>query len=92
MLRGNIPNTPLTVSVISALLGGLLFASLALAAQPLIRYLDGDEWAWAQSQLGIYLAALGLFHLCEFWTTAGWNVQKLSVDGELSRTNDSEKS
>jgi hypothetical protein len=25
---------------------------------------------------------MGMFHLWEFWTTAGWNPNKLSVDGE----------
>jgi hypothetical protein len=80
-LRGGIPNSPLSVSVISALLGGLLFGFLALAAGPWLGQL-GQGWTWARPQLGVYLACMGLFHLCEFWTTAGWNAQKLSVDGE----------
>lgn len=80
-LRGGLPNTPLSVSLISALLGGLLFGSLALAAGPwLVQASQG--WSWARPQLGVYMACMGLFHLCEFWTTAGWNAQKLSVDGE----------
>lgn len=82
-LRGGLPNTPLAVSIISALLGGLLASSLALALGPLLQHLGSDGWAWARPQLGVYLACMGLFHLCEFWTTAGWNPQKLSVDGEL---------
>lgn len=82
-LRGTIPNTPLAVSVISALLGGLAVGSLACGAQPLLRTLGSTSWTWARPQLGVYGFAMGVFHLWEFWTTAGWNPQKLSVDGEL---------
>jgi protein-S-isoprenylcysteine O-methyltransferase len=81
-LRGSLPNSPLSVSIISALLGGLLFSSLALAASPVLEWLGASQSSWARSQLGIYLSAMALFHLCEFWTTAGWNAQKLTVDGE----------
>lgn len=76
-----LPNSPLTVSVVSAILGGLLGACLALALYPLVRTVG---WNWARPQLGVYLACMGLFHLCEFWTTAGWNPQKLTVDGMFS--------
>ncbi|EIW66589.1 hypothetical protein TREMEDRAFT_34839 [Tremella mesenterica DSM 1558] len=31
----------------------------------------------------MYMTAMGLFHLLEFWTTAGWNREKLSVDSFL---------
>jgi protein-S-isoprenylcysteine O-methyltransferase len=78
-LRGGLPNSPLSVSVISSLLGGLLGSCLAFASVPLFREVG---WNWARPQLGVYLACMGLFHLCEFWTTAGWNPQKLTVDGE----------
>lgn len=81
-LRGGLPNTPLAVSIISALLGGLLVSSLALAAAPALQGLCTEKWNWARPQLGVYLACMGLFHLCEFWTTAGWNPQKLTVDGQ----------
>ena len=80
-LRGGIPNSPLSVSVISAILGGLAGSCLAFASIPLFKEVS---WNWARPQLGVYLACMGLFHLCEFWTTAGWNAQKLSVDGERS--------
>ena len=73
-----LPNSPLTVSVVSAILGGLLGSCLAFALYPLVRIVG---WNWARPQLGVYLACMGLFHLCEFWTTAGWNPQKLTVDG-----------
>jgi len=78
-LRGGIPNSPLSVSVISALLGALLGSCLAFALVPVVKQIG---WGWARPQLGVYLACMGLFHLCEFWTTAGWNPQKLTVDGE----------
>ena len=81
-LRGSLPNTPLAVSVISALLGGLAVGSLALASQPVLRAIGAYEWGWARPQLGLYGTAMGAYHLWEFWTTAGWNPQKLSVDGE----------
>lgn len=81
-LRGSLPNTPLAVSVISAILGGSAAVSLALAVSPALKPFGANEWQWARPQLGVYLAALGMFHLLEFWTTAGWNTQKLSVDGE----------
>jgi hypothetical protein len=32
--------------------------------------------------LAVYVAAWATFHLGEFWVTAGWNPDKLSVDGE----------
>ena len=78
-LRGGIPNSPLSVSVISALLGALMGSCLAFALVPVVKQIG---WGWARPQLGVYLACMGLFHLCEFWTTAGWNPQKLTVDGE----------
>ena len=81
--KGSLPNTPLAVSAVSALLGGLPISSLILAARPLFSSLGSDDWQWARPQLGVYVAALCLFHLLEFWTTAGWNVQKLSIDGEF---------
>ncbi|RSH94600.1 hypothetical protein EHS25_004404 [Saitozyma podzolica] len=82
-LRGSLPNTPLSVSVISALLGGLVGASIVSAAIPLLSHLGLSGWVWTSSRLGWYGAAMGVFHLLEFWTTAGWNPQKLSVDAFL---------
>jgi protein-S-isoprenylcysteine O-methyltransferase len=82
-LRRSLPNTPLAVSFISACLGGLVVSSLICALQPVFQLLGSSSWSWARSRLGIYGLAMGTFHLLEFWTTAGWNPQKLSVDGEL---------
>jgi protein-S-isoprenylcysteine O-methyltransferase len=84
-LRGSLPNTPLTVSVISALLGGLVGASTISAVIPSLYHLGLSGWVCTSSRLGWYGAAMGLFHLLEFWTTAGWNPQKLSVDGGSDR-------
>ncbi|WVQ83607.1 hypothetical protein IAT38_005748 [Cryptococcus sp. DSM 104549] len=78
--RGSIPNTVFAVALIAALLGALGGISVACAAQPVLRYVAGS---WARPQLGIYLGAMALFHLMEFFTTAGWNPQKLSVDAFL---------
>lgn len=79
--KGSLPNTPLGASVISASLGALLGIGLFAAAAPLWHLTGVDGAGWARPQLGIYLAAMGLFHLLEFWTTAGWNYHKLSIDG-----------
>ncbi|BEI82085.1 hypothetical protein CcaverHIS002_0212450 [Cutaneotrichosporon cavernicola] len=81
--KGSLPNTPLGASVISAILGALLGVGLFAAAAPLWRFAGLDTAGWARPQLGIYLAAMGLFHLLEFWTTAGWNYHKLSIDAFL---------
>ncbi|KIJ70062.1 hypothetical protein HYDPIDRAFT_77727 [Hydnomerulius pinastri MD-312] len=75
---GNIPNTPLSVSTISFLLGALfslgasLFSSGGLAS----------PW-WATYQLGFFVAAWSGFHWGEFAVTAGWNLEKCSVDSFL---------
>ncbi|KAL7419726.1 farnesyl cysteine-carboxyl methyltransferase [Cryptotrichosporon argae] len=81
--KGDLPNTPLAVSAIAAGLGALVGASLLAASPPLLRATGAADAAWARPQLGIYLAAIGVFHLAEFWTTAGWNADKLSVDAFL---------
>lgn len=82
--RGSIPNTPLVASLISAALGALVGAALFATAAPVLSFLGSASWGWARPQLGLYVTALGLFHLLEYWTTAGWNYQKLSVDGRFS--------
>jgi hypothetical protein len=80
--RGSIPNNIFTIGLIAALLGGLTASSLTLASQPILRALGASSWTWSRPRLGAYLAAMGIFHLMEFFTTAGWNKGKLSVDGE----------
>lgn len=80
--KETIPNTPLAASVISVALGAAAGIAATCAFQPVLRWLGEASWTWARPQLGIYLTAWATFHILEFWTTAGWNFQKLSVDGE----------
>ncbi|KIJ99362.1 hypothetical protein K443DRAFT_679981 [Laccaria amethystina LaAM-08-1] len=76
--RANIPNTPLASAAIAFSLGSI-FAIGALTFLlggfpniPLLTY-----------QLGFFLAAWALFHWAEFAVTAGWNLEKCSVDSYL---------
>jgi protein-S-isoprenylcysteine O-methyltransferase len=73
--RGYIPNTPLSASIISFLLG-IIFCLGLLA------FLFGgfDGYWWATQQLGFFIAAWSAFHWGEFAVTAGWNREKCSVD------------
>src|SRR5690242_10860847 len=73
--RGSIPNTLLAASTISFLLGGIF--SLGL-----VTFLAGgfsSHW-WLTYQLGFFIAAWSGFHWGEFAVTAGWNLEKCSVD------------
>ncbi|WWC68697.1 uncharacterized protein I206_102631 [Kwoniella pini CBS 10737] len=78
--RGSLPNTLLAVAVIAATLGVVIGSSLSFAGRDIWDKIAGD---WARPQLGIYLAAIATFHLFEFYTTAGWNPLKVSVDAFL---------
>ncbi|KAF8138429.1 Isoprenylcysteine carboxyl methyltransferase family-domain-containing protein [Boletus edulis] len=76
--HGSIPNTPLAASTISFLLGGSFTLGLFL-------FLQGgfsSPW-WATHQLGFFVAAWSAFHWGEFAVTAGWNLEKCSVDSFL---------
>jgi protein-S-isoprenylcysteine O-methyltransferase len=74
---GNIPNTPLTVSLISFILGSLF------SLGSLTFFIGGfDSSWWATYQLGFFVAAWSGFHWGEFAVTAGWNFEKCSVDCE----------
>jgi len=75
---GNIPNTPLAVSTISFFLGALFSLGMYL-------FLQGGLTApwWATYQLGFFVAAWSGFHWGEFAVTAGWNLEKCSVDSFL---------
>lgn len=85
--KESIPNTPFAASVISVALGAVAGIAATCAFQPVLRWLGEVNWTWARPQLGIYLTAWATFHILEFWTTAGWNLQKLSVDGEYPGLN-----
>ncbi|KAI0771559.1 protein-s-isoprenylcysteine O-methyltransferase [Trametes elegans] len=76
--RGVIPNTPLSVSLISFLLGSVFASGLLL----FITNGYGKYW-WSTYQLGFYLAAWAAFHWGEFAVTAGWNRERCTVDSFL---------
>lgn len=75
--RGNIPNTPLAASTISFLLGGSFTLGFSLFLQGGL----SSSW-WATYQLGFFVATWSAFHWGEFAVTAGWNLEKCSVDCE----------
>ncbi|KAI0353593.1 protein-s-isoprenylcysteine O-methyltransferase [Trametes cingulata] len=76
--RGRIPNTPLSVSLLSFLLGVVFSFGLLLFVT------DGyGRYWWSTRQLGFFLAAWSAFHWGEFAVTAGWNRDKCSVDSFL---------
>ncbi|KAF8195777.1 hypothetical protein K438DRAFT_784239 [Mycena galopus ATCC 62051] len=89
---GNIPNTPFFASLISFLLGAVFALGLLAAASTLIHSLDiefgfgfglGARPWWATYQLGFFFAAWAAFHWGEYAVTAGWNLEKCSVDSFL---------
>ncbi|KAJ7276505.1 Isoprenylcysteine carboxyl methyltransferase family-domain-containing protein [Mycena haematopus] len=73
---GRIPNTPLFASLISFLLGAVFALGLSTALAL------GRPW-WATYQLGVFFAAWAAFHWGEYAVTAGWNLEKCSVDSFL---------
>ena len=77
--RGLISNTPLSVSLISFLLGSLFSVGILLFVTDGL----GTYW-WTTYQLGFFLAVWSAFHWGEFAVTAGWNRDKCSVDCEQS--------
>ena len=69
-----LPNTPLTASTISFVLGWVF--SLGM-----FTFLRGGFGSWWNSyQLGFFVAAWSGFHWGEFAVTAGWNLEKCSID------------
>ncbi|EJU01470.1 ICMT-domain-containing protein [Dacryopinax primogenitus] len=74
--HGDIPNTPLAVSLISFFLGAVFCAGLALLAAP-------PNYWWAGRELGFYIACWAGFHWGEFAVTAEWNKSRLTVDSFL---------
>jgi len=73
--HNTIPNTPLASATIAFLLGGVFSLGLyttvvAVSSKSLpIPY-----------QLGFYIASWAFFHWAEFAVTAGWNLEKCSID------------
>ncbi|KAJ7682687.1 ICMT-domain-containing protein [Mycena polygramma] len=78
--NGRIPNTPLFASLIAFLLGSVF--SLGLLAFTAGAGDLARPW-WATYQLGFFLAAWAAFHWGEYAVTAGWNLEKCSVDSFL---------
>ncbi|KAL0949432.1 hypothetical protein HGRIS_009492 [Hohenbuehelia grisea] len=76
--RGNIPNTPLAASTTSFILGAVFcFGALTSLG------LGFSQYWWSTYQLGFFVAAWSFFHWAEFAVTAGWNLEKCSVDSFL---------
>jgi protein-S-isoprenylcysteine O-methyltransferase len=75
--HGNIPNTPAAVSTISFILGTIFSFGFLLFVTNVF---DGS-W-WTTPQLGFFISAWSAFHWGEFVVTAGWNLEKCSVDCE----------
>jgi protein-S-isoprenylcysteine O-methyltransferase len=73
--QGKIPNTPLAASTISFLLGSVFSPAL-------LAFVSGGlgKASWPYYQLGFFVAAWAGFHWGEFAITAGWNLDKCSVD------------
>lgn len=77
--HGNIPNTPFAVATIAFLLG-------AVCALGFLMFSAGGFascW-WSTYQLGFFMASWAFFHWAEFAVTAGWNLEKCSVDCALT--------
>ncbi len=74
----NIPNTPLSVATIAFLLG-------AVCALGFLTFVVGgfSSYWWSTYQLGFFVASWAVFHWAEFAVTAGWNLEKCSVDCTL---------
>ncbi|KAJ6539453.1 ICMT-domain-containing protein [Mycena capillaripes] len=78
--NGRIPNTPFFAALIAFLLGSVFALGLlafTAGAGNLTR-----PW-WATYQLGFFTAAWAAFHWGEYAVTAGWNLEKCSVDSFL---------
>ncbi|KAJ3896077.1 Isoprenylcysteine carboxyl methyltransferase family-domain-containing protein [Lentinula edodes] len=76
-MSGNLPNTPLAAATIAFLLGSVFCFGL-------LTFLGGFSlWWWTTYQLGFFIAAWSAFHFGEFAVTAGWNLEKCSVESFL---------
>lgn len=74
---GKLPNTPLVVSMISFLLGGVCLLGFSI-------FVSGGypgHW-WTTWQLGFFIQSWAFFHWAEFAVTAGWNRARCNVDCE----------
>ncbi|KAE9397116.1 ICMT-domain-containing protein [Gymnopus androsaceus JB14] len=76
-IAGNLPNTPLSAATIAFSLGTVFCFGLSILVGGLSAY-----W-WMTYQLGFFIAAWAAFHFGEFAVTAGWNLEKCSVESFL---------
>ncbi|KAJ3763642.1 Isoprenylcysteine carboxyl methyltransferase family-domain-containing protein [Lentinula raphanica] len=76
-MSGNLPNTPLVAAIIAFLLGSVFCFGLLMFIRGFSLY-----W-WSTYQLGFFIAAWSAFHFGEFAITAGWNLEKCSVESFL---------
>ncbi|KAF9076753.1 Isoprenylcysteine carboxyl methyltransferase family-domain-containing protein [Rhodocollybia butyracea] len=76
-MAGNLPNTPLAAAIIAFLLGSVFCFGLAIFLGQISLY-----W-WTTYQLGFFIAAWSAFHFGEFAVTAGWNLEKCSIESFL---------
>lgn len=73
-IAGNLPNTPLSAATIAFSLGTVFCFGFSIFLGGLSAY-----W-WMTYQLGFFVAAWAAFHFGEFAVTAGWNLEKCSVE------------
>jgi len=82
------PDTPQAVSIIGFLLGALFVFGLSQAVRliPEALHDPGPTGLWKALHsplLGAYLAALAIFHMSEYLTTAIWNPSRVKVGSYL---------
>lgn len=73
-IAGNLPNTPLSAATIAFSLGTVFCFGFSILLGGLSGY-----W-WMTYQFGFFVAAWAAFHFGEFAVTAGWNLEKCSVE------------
>ncbi|KIK68043.1 hypothetical protein GYMLUDRAFT_191028 [Collybiopsis luxurians FD-317 M1] len=76
-MSGNLPNTPFAAATISFVLGSTFCLGLLIFLGAFSMF-----W-WTNYQLGFFFAAWSAFHFGEFAVTAGWNLEKCSVESFL---------
>ncbi|PPQ99032.1 hypothetical protein CVT24_003592 [Panaeolus cyanescens] len=76
--HGNIPNTPLASSTISFLLGITFCLGVYSFTSSLLGYTS-----FLPAQLAFFVSSWAFFHWAEFAVTAGWNLEKCSIDSYL---------
>lgn len=73
--QGSIPNTPLSSATIAFILGMIFGGGLYVTAKDIISWPISIPY-----QFGVYIASWAFFHWAEFAVTAGWNLEKCTID------------